>query len=344
MRTVYIILVNWNGWRDTIECLESVFRLDYPSFRVIVCDNASADDSLERIAEWALGKVNASCSNARLLPFSFPAHPKPIRFARILPGEQTDLAGREEKLFLVQTGANLGFAGANNVGLRLALLSSDGEYAWLLNNDTVVDPGALSALVQTMRDHPGSGMCGSMLLYYHDPELIQALGGSKYNRWLARVGNIGLGLRVQDRPDVQEVERSMRYVAGASMLVSRPFLEQVGLMNEQYFLYFEEIDWSTRAAGRFVTAYSPESIVYHKEGASIGTSDLKNKPRSAVSELFAARNRILFTRTYYPGCLPTVIAAMSFSAMHRLMTGQLERFAMVLRGIGSGLFAFPYRG
>lgn len=334
---IYIILVNWNGWRDTIECLESVFRLDYHLYRVIVCDNDSEDGSLNHIAEWASGNLAAGCMNPELQHLTSPPCPKPVPFMRVAPEESIDLRTRKERLFLVETGTNLGFAGGNNVGLRLALAAGDLSYAWLLNNDTVVAPRALTVLIETMKQRPDVGMCGSTLLYYHNPKTIQALGGSVYNRWFARVGQIGLGRDILHHLTCDEIERQMKYVAGASMIVSRRFLEQVGLMDEKYFLYFEEIDWATRAAGKFEMAYCPASIVYHKEGASIGTSDVKGKRRSPLCERFAARNRILFTRTHYPDALPTVILAMLLSALHRLLTGQFLNFRMVLYGMSLGL-------
>jgi len=328
---VYIIILNWNGWRDTIECLESVVRLDYASFRVIVCDNASGDNSLDRIAEWASGNVASGCSNPELQNLTSPPYPKPIPFVRIGPGEQVPLDTQGETLFLVQTGANLGFAGGNNVGLRLALSAGDMDYAWLLNNDTVVEPEALSSLVATMQERPDVGICGSTLLYYHSPRTVQALGGSTYNRWTARAGHIGLGLDVDDAPPRHEVDRQLQYVVGASMMVCRSFLEQIGFLNEQYFLYFEEIDWATRAKGKFSMAYCPESLVYHKEGGTTGSTPLAQK-RSTLTELYATRSRVLFTRIYYPAALGTVCAAVVLSSLHRLLKGDWLNHRAILRG------------
>jgi GT2 family glycosyltransferase len=338
MPKVYIIVLNWNGWRDTIECLESLMRLDYENFRVIVCDNASEDDSLDRIADWAGGSLAAGCSNPALRGLTVPPYPKPISFLRIKQGDRVSLESRSETLFLVQTGANLGFAGGNNVGLRLALGAGDLDYAWLLNNDTVVEPGALSNLVGTMQMRSDVGLCGSTLLYYHSPRNVQALGGSIFNHWTARGGHIGLGLNVDDVPPHRVVEHRMKYVVGASMFVRNSFLEQIGLLDERYFLYFEEIDWAKRAKGLFALGYCPGSIVYHKEGASIGTSDVKGKQRSELSDRFASQNRVLFTRIHYPASIATVIFAMLLSLLHRLLTGQIRSFATIVKGIRAGLF------
>jgi len=310
---VYIILLNWNGWRDTIECLESVFRLSNAAFRVIVCDNASEDNSLDRIADWASGSLPAECSNPELQHLSSPPYPKPIPFLRIEAGEQIGLGIRSEHLFLVATGANLGFAGGNNVGLRLALRAGDLQYAWLLNNDTVVRPDALSSMIKRMEERPDAGICGSTLLFYRDPVTVQCLGGSVYNRWLARTLYIGSSGDARHLPPASLVEAKMKYVLGASVLVRKEFLEVVGLMNEEYFLYFEEIDWVTRAAGRFGLAYSPESVVYHKEGSTIGPKRPVEK-YSAVSVFHFIRGRVLFTRRHHPFALLSVCTAILLSA------------------------------
>jgi GT2 family glycosyltransferase len=98
-----------------------------------------------------------------------------------------------------------------------------------------------------MAARPDAGICGSTLLYYDDPSKVQAWGGSVYNRWVARGGNIGSCASTTPLPNAEEVEKKMGYVIGASMLVRRQFLEEIGLMEEGYFLTFEEIDWATRA-------------------------------------------------------------------------------------------------
>src|SRR5271170_2058279 len=145
---VYVILLNWNGWRDTIECLESVFRLDHQRITVILCDNASSDKSMEKIEDWASGRIAASCSSADLARLVLPPIPKPISCDYV----RTSRAGTaspspDVRLVLIQTGANLGFAGGNNVGIRYALSRDDCDYVWLLNNDTVVEPNSLSAML-----------------------------------------------------------------------------------------------------------------------------------------------------------------------------------------------------
>jgi len=331
-------VLNWNGWRDTIECLESVLRLDYPDYKVIVCDNASSDGSLDHIRSWARGELAAESRNPALASLVTPPIPKPVPLVE-LPDHAAKISDvRDARLVLIQTGANLGFAGGNNVGLRYALAQGNCDFAWLLNNDTVVQPGALSQLVQRMQERPDAGICGSTLLYYDDPSKLQACGGSVYNKWMARGGHIGKLTSATQLPEAQEVERKMAYVVGASMLVRRSFLEQIGLMDERYFLYFEELDWATRAKGLFPLAYCPSSAVYHKEGQSIGSH---RSHLSTMSEFYITRNRIFFTRRYHPYVLGSVLAGIFMSAVSRSMELRWGNVWAQVRGVIEGFRACP---
>lgn len=303
---VYILLLNWNGWQDTIECLESVFRLDYPDFRVIVCDNDSADGSMEKITGWAAGRVPVNLSPEEpLYGLSSPPVAKPVsvaeygRGAAEAGGDSTENA----RLILIRTGANLGFAGGNNVGLRYALARNDFSYVWLLNNDTVVKPDSLTWLVGRMKERPDAGICGSLMPYYAYPDTIWTAGGGTFNGWLAKSCSLDDRTPLGEASPQAAIEGRMDYVAGASMLVSRDFLQAVGLMNEEYFLYFEEPDWCFRGRDRYRLAYADKSIVYHKVGISTARRDAGS---DRTAESFYFRAQLLFTRKFFPLALPLV--------------------------------------
>jgi hypothetical protein len=231
---------------------------------------------------------------------------------------------------LIQTGSNLGFAGGCNVGLRYALARSDCEFVWLLNNDTVVARDSLTRMVEKMSTEPSLGICGSVLLDYVAPHAVQAFGGRCYSAWRGRV------LPGRPSPEGEVPSRPIDYVQGASMLVRREFLQSVGLMEEAYFLYFEELDWAMRAAERFQLGYSPRSFVYHKEGASIGTNASRWN-RSLLSERFAARNRVLFTRKFYPAFVPLVLGWIGLTAIHRLLGGDFRKAREIAAASWEGL-------
>lgn len=338
MSRVYILLVNWNGWLDTIECLESVFRLDYPDVRVVVCDNASDDGSLERIREWADGRLAApygASLSLRYLPR--PPVAKPLSWVELdrIPAENGGNLALDPQLALIRSERNLGFAGGNNVGLRYAMSRGDAGFIWLLNNDTVTDGRALSALVSRIQEAPGAGMCGSTLLFYDRPDIVQALGGGYYLPCFAVAWHLGQRRQFAMPSRPQRVERCLSYINGASLLVTAGFVREIGLMCEDYFLYFEELDWTLRASGRFSLAYAPDSLVYHKVGRSIGTRSHPGS-KSLTCDYHNLRNRLIFTRRFYPWALPAVRVGLGVEALARLLCGRPRRAWMAIRLMLSG--------
>lgn len=328
---IYVVLVNYNGWRDTVECLESLLRSDCPQFRVVVCDNGSTDGSLERIAAWSREAAQSYAAGPPLRPQPRPLV-RPISLARY-DRQEADRGGDPDEhaaLVLVSCGANLGFAGGNNVGLRYALARGDLEYAWLLNNDTVVEPEAMSALAERLRESEGAGLCGSTLLFYQRPERIQALGGGWYCKWLGLAWHLGMLRNWRGSADRDRIERRLHYPVGASLMVRRKFLDEVGLLSEDYFLYFEELDWVLRAAGRFSVVYAPRSVVYHKVGGSLGTSSNPAR-KSPACDYWNARNRLFFTRRWFPEALPTVYLGLLGTLLTRVLLGKWDRVPMLLR-------------
>jgi GT2 family glycosyltransferase len=337
---VYVAILNWNGWGDTIECLESVFRQTYPNYRIIVCDNGSTDGSVEYIKKWAQGYLNAGRSvQDGLRHLSYPPVRKPIVYTcryrhGTNSGDQVSIS--QKRLTILRVEKNLGYAGGYNVALRYACSQNNVHYVWILNNDTLVAPDALSELVRRVRRTPTAGMCGSTLLHFDSPEKVQALGGAQYNRFLGTHTHIGSGQKFPENCDSKEVEQVMSYVVAASMLVSIQFLRRVGLMSEDYFLYFEEIDWAVRAKGTFSLAYAPKSMVYHKIGASTEAGELNEK-----ADYFALRNRLLFTSKRFRWAFPFVWMSFLGVAVNRLRRRQPRRAMAVLKIMFGGWRRLP---
>lgn len=305
---VCVIVLNWNGWRDTLECLESVYRLDFPNYRVLVVDNGSDDGSLDHICSWAEGReeVRLDTIPGSLQHHVTPPIPKPISWKILHTDDLSNSADRigettlgEKALTILETGSNLGYAGGNNAGIRYAM--ADGaEYMWILNNDTVVDRHALSALVDRMGRSPGIGLCGATLMRYYEPELVHVTGGAGFDQTKGQQKLLGYGERIGTLPDSASVEASLAYVAGSATLVSRRFIGDVGLMDERYFLYYEELDWAIRGKGKgYSLGYAPDAIVYHKEGGSSGSS-ARNPIPSPLAEYYLTRNLLLIMRRFYP--------------------------------------------
>jgi len=299
---VYIIVLNWNTYDDTVECLESLLKLDYPNYQIVVVDNNSTDGSAEKLETWLAGK---------------------------------------QQLPLLKTGKNLGYAGGNNVGLRYALGQGDCDYTWVLNSDTVVDPEALKYLVQRMKACPAAGLCGSTVLRYEMPEFIDSIGGSWYDRWFAQAFGIKGGERFDPAQieAYQGMEKKLAYIAGCAVLASAKFLREVGLMCEDYFLYFEELDWAARGRRKgYKLAIAAESLVYHKGSVSINKQEGQKKRRFSLTfDKYTTRNRLLFTLRFYPYALPVLYLSVLGYLVDRLRTGEWENVWVIIQAFGRHL-------
>lgn len=292
---VAVVVLNWNGWRDTLGCIRSLDEHAPSGVQIVVCDNGSTDGSFDQLT--------SACQ----------AHFGHEGFKHFASLEQAMSAAPLVRVVLIQTGANLGFAGGCNVGLRFALTGT-ARYFWLLNNDTEIESGAVDAMVQHLAAHPEMGMCGSLLVFHDDPSVVQARGGAVYQARWGTAEHIGAHESIAASQDARLIESQMDYIVGASMMVTRRFLDEVGLMSEDYFLYFEEIDWAMRAkACGFTLGYAPTSVVRHKEGASIGTDS--RKTASLLSYRYLSRNRLLFTARFYPQYLRAVRLRMAYEAL-----------------------------
>jgi len=297
--SVCVLILNYNGWKDTIECLESLFRMRYPRFQVVVCDNASADGSVERIEEWARGALVAEREDPALPEPGGAPVPKPVPCV-VLDREEAERGGggTSAPLVVVRNGVNGGFAAGNNVGLRYVLARGDAEYVWLLNPDTVVHADALAALVHAAEADPRLAMTGGRLMFYHHPDVIQVVGGGTLSRWKGTTdlyGRFAPG-------DTEPVPGPMDYIHGACILVRREVLRSVGLMDERYFLYSEEVDWCLRALGAgWRLGYAAECRVWHKEGASM----TEVRP---TQEYQTIRSRLILMRSHFPLRFPAIVA------------------------------------
>jgi GT2 family glycosyltransferase len=168
------------------------------------------------------------------------------------------------------------------------------------------------------------GMCGSRIVFYWQRDVVQVLGGGRFQPWTGRSRLIGNRQAAARPVSVTEVERQIDHLSGASMLVSRDFLEDVGLMDESYFLYYEETDWAMRGKGRYRLAYADDALVYHKEGASIGSNHQRAR-RSPLSCYFLVSSRIRFTRKFFPWALPSVLAYSMLVALRALLGGHRDQ-------------------
>ncbi len=327
-----VIVLNYKGAADTMACVESLCRLNEP-VDVFLVDNASPDGSYGTLQAWGdrvFGDRNAPNITT----------PHPVAFVDLGKGRlqagalPADFEGKSTKtIFLVQSGSNGGYAAGNNVGL-IEAWKRPYRFFWLLNNDTEVHAEALHWLLARMAEDRRMGLCGSTLLYHGRRDMVQNYGGAAFRSWHGISSAIGMGEPFDAAVDRASIERQMSYVNGASTLVSREFLETVGLMEERYFLYWEEIDWAFRGNKVFSLGFAPKSIVYHKVGASIGTADFE--AASPFVEYHFLRNRIFFCFMFSPKSLPYVFASIGRELLKRCLRGSWQRAGLLLSAIGSG--------
>lgn len=333
---VYIILLNYNGWVDTIECLESVLRNDYPNYQVIVVDNNSPNNSMEYLKAWAEGKLDVWVNpDNSLRNLSFPPGSKPLPYVYYTreeaekggnPEIEKDLKNKMPKdttskypLVFIQSGDNLGFAGGNNIGIRYTMAKNDFEYIWLLNNDTVIKKDALKKLVE-FAEKNYTGISGSVLMYYDSPNTVQAYGGH-INKFFGTSHHILKKEQIKDKLD---------YIVGASFLINKRVIEKIGLLPEDYFLYYEEVDYCFNARKNgFSLAVVLDSVVHHKEGQSTGAN---KKLKSEFADILSLTNRIKFHKKYLGGGIGLWLG-MSIAFFNRIRRGQADRILKVIKEI-----------
>lgn len=243
---VVVVVLNWNGAADTLECLASLQLSSYGSFRVLVVDNGSTDDSVQR------------------------------------------LRGAYPDLWLLETGSNLGFAGGNNVGIRAALAAGS-DVVLLLNNDTTVASDWLEAFAEAARTLPAGSVLGGKIFYQSDPATIWHFG-ARWDRQLCRFNLIGRGTHESLWPDIEEAD----LIIGCCMWLPRGTIEAVGLLEESFYLNYEETDWCSRAQRAGFSLFSvPGAKVWHKISASF-----RGRPHNAY---FVFRNRRLWVERQFSG-------------------------------------------
>lgn len=241
---VSIVIVNWNNFTDTAECLESLRKATYPNCEVILIDNASAGD------------------DARLLRERFG-----------------------DFIRLIENDKNCGFGEGCNIGIREAL-QRGAEYVVLLNNDTVVAPDFLEAMVACAEDDKGVGIAGGKVYCYEIPEMIWSAGGS-INFWTGDTPMRGSGETDQGQfEETAEVD----WICGCFMLVSREVLQAVGTLDGRFFFGWEDADLCVRAARRgFKIVFVPGSKIWHKT-----FPPEKRERLTGLPVYYATRGRFIF--------------------------------------------------
>lgn len=330
---VVVVIVTYGRAEDAMEAIASLLQSTHRRLKIIVCDNASPDRTLDRLAAFARGEVGARQGG----PVAIARPQGPIDHVVLGAAAAPEISDLPA-LTLVDTGANRGYAGGNNVALRWLQKSADWDYGLVLNPDTVVEPSAIAELVSRVQSAPGLGVVGPRVLAYEDPGLVHQWGGGTYSRLRGAARLMGLNRRRNERPDQRAVEGSLAYVTGAAFFFTREFLMRTGLMDEAYFLYYEELDWCMRR-GALGIGYAHDAVIYHRLGASIGSS-VKHGRISPLSIYWQYRSRFRFARKFFPWTLPSVYLATYLDMLRMISTGSPRNAALVFRAV-HGLLPDP---
>ena len=222
---------------------------------------------------------------------------------------------------LVETGENLGFAGGNNVGLRHAL-AMNADYALLLNNDTVVDPDFIEQLVTVAQENDRIGVVGPTIYYHSRPNTIWSAGGAiDWRRgWTWMVG-----LDEQDKGQFGSTPRPVDFVTGCALMISRRALESAGLLDERFFMYYEETEWCVRVArAGFEIRHVPTARIWHKIAPQA-------QAVSPFVHYYMTRNRLLFLKATNAGLMPRLYTLIEYS--RTLLSWSLRPRWRVMRGL-----------
>lgn len=329
---ILIILVNYNGAADTLECIESLKYISHSNFQILVVDNASSDDSmpvlLNRFRRQTVVELPAYLTTTLNCRKAHNLEPVFVSESALLD-ESVDTFC-DYPLIICNSRKNRGFAGGNNIGLKYAIKDGDFDYIWMLNNDTITHPDALTNMLHRVRENNGRVTCGSMVLHYHQPDVVQALGGGKFNRWTGISStSFGRGLYDQHATDFRGYEKRLSYISGCSWLLPMSFINDIGLMDEDYFLYYGEIDWCERAKNQYGLVFAEAAKVWHKDGTSIGPPSYRQKS-SLFSDYFIFKNKLRLVRRFNPVALPIAWGVSLLQSVNRIRRGEWDKARLIL--------------
>jgi len=265
---IAIVILNWNGWEDTIACIDSVYRSDDNQFSVIVVDNGSTNDSVEKICEF----VNSI---------------EGVKVTQVNEGESLKYNIENRDFILYKLDKNYGFAKGNNLGLQL-LSDQPIDYYWILNNDTEVEPQSLRLLAQFMNYHNDYIACTPQIRYYYDKNRIWNCGGKLWwgfrKYYHADQSNIAFNKEFFD----------ISFITGCALLVRPSALSNNSLFTERFFFGEEDFELSMRwKLERQKVACLTSSIIYHKVSAS--TRDHDTLPKTYIHYL----NRFINVKQHF---------------------------------------------
>jgi N-acetylglucosaminyl-diphospho-decaprenol L-rhamnosyltransferase len=280
-----VLVVSYGNPSDVERCLASLARSSWPDFVVFVCENAG-QAGFTRLC------TLLTRQDGLLEPVDRDTHPLDSAHGRLAAATKCRFRNRPITVRIAAAAENLGYAGGVNAWLERLLPHHGWEAALVLNPDTEVAENCLSELMAKAAE--GFGMVGGTLVFDDDPERIINYG----LHWCRNTGRtiaVGRNRPAQSAPP-SELLATIDSISGACVLVTRAFVQDVGLMTEDFFLYMEDLDWGWRR-GTHKIGFAPGAVIRHVGGASIG-STARASARSPLSAYLESRNAMLFARRW----------------------------------------------
>jgi GT2 family glycosyltransferase len=306
---IHVIILNYNCWKDTIECINSLLESTYSNFQIFLIDNNSNDNSQAEILNYLeiLKKGNSFQSNYFFLP-------NINKFdSNILKVTDRDETKFDYPIIFLQSSKNIGFAGANN--LIINELINEVGYIWLLNPDMIICKNTLENLVFFTFKKNLHSIVGSITKSYYNRDIIETYGGGKIKPYFATV-----------KPCKNGLYKELDYVGGNSLFTNIENYKQYGLLPVGYFLYWEETDWCYEAKkkGAFLEVCE-DAVAYDKGATSIG--------RGYLSDYYYTRNGLIFVENHYTNFhLFTATVFCMIRIILRILRGQKSRAVGVFYG------------
>jgi GT2 family glycosyltransferase len=297
--SVGIVIINWNSFGHTHQCLLSLKKVTYPNFKIFIVDNGSSDGSGRQLKE---------------------EH-----------GDFVNVIFHHE---------NAGFAGGNNIGIA-EVLRLGFDYVMLLNNDTESEPDFLNHLVKKLEENPSFGAVQPKFFFLLDKTKIWNAGG-KFIPFLGISGTIGYNQADQAKFNHPKI---LDWITGCGFMVSTAIVKKVGMLNEKFFIYYEDVDWSFRIRNAgYKLAYEPKSVVYHEAGMA-HKSNVKKKEGyvNPFVHYLRSRNQIWLLRKYTPWYFaPTVTLFMMVKNLaimaYFVFRKRFKKLTFAAKGLKEGIF------
>lgn len=301
-----VAIVSFQSADIIANCLSSLAASQQVRLRIVVLDNCSSDDTCGTIRQWAA------------------EHSETMSFEEAELGE---IDRAQADLTLLRAPINGGFAYGTNRAIELLLGDPALQLFWMLNPDCEILPDTAAHFLANGREG-GFSLMGGRTVFLARPDTIQTDGG-RVSRWTGMCESINSGCPLEGTHmhDVATVD----FITGANCVASRQFIKQAGLMEEDYFLYYEEVDWAFRR-GELPLRQVPEALILHHGGTAIGSGTVGRAP-SPFSNYFNHRNRIRFVRRFMPLALPIALAHGLAKSLQLALRGDRAEAQAVITGL-----------